>query len=225
MTTCVWCQRAFPVPLTLPEILAWRPLPQPSLCPSCQDRLTPITGNRCPDCGRQQATRTVCHDCERWQAAPLKNHALFRYDAGMKAYMQQYKFQGDYALRKALQAPLSRALSRQTYDILVPIPIDQQTWRTRGFNQVTGWLRDQPYYQALVVKNDHKERPQSAKTRAERLLTPQPFQLVEQVAPVLIGQRVLLLDDVYTTGRTLRHAADQIYLGGAKTVTSLTLAR
>ncbi len=225
MTICVWCQREFQSSLALRDLLSWRPLPVPPLCASCQARFVPITAQHCPACGRQQDTSTVCHDCTRWAAEPLTNRALFRYDAGMKAYMQQYKFQGDYALRKALQAPLQRALAQQDYDVLVPIPIDQQTWLTRGFNQVTGWLRGQPYQQALLVKADHKTRPQSAKTRAERLVTPQPFTLDPQVASVLVNRRVLLLDDVYTTGRTLRHAAAQIYLGGAKAVTSLTLAR
>jgi len=225
MMRCVWCTRTFEPPVTLQDLLRWRPLPMPALCPSCQERFIPITGAHCPACGRQQATTIRCHDCERWGAEILTNHALFQYDAGMKAYMQQYKFQGDYALRKALQAPLYRALAQQSYDVLVPIPVDQHTWLTRGFNQVTGWLRDQPFQQVLRVKADHKSQPQSAKTRSERLVTPQPFMLDTAAAKIIVNQRVLLLDDVYTTGRTLRHAASQIYLGGAKAVTSLTLAR
>jgi competence protein ComFC len=143
----------------------------------------------------------------------------------MKAYMQQYKFQGDFALRRVLQEPLRLALARETYDVLVPIPVDQATWQQRGFNQVTGWLQTQPFQQALLVRASHKDQPQSAKDRAARLQTAQPFILAPHAADVLMGQRVLLLDDVYTTGRTLRHAAAQIYLGGAKAVTSLTLAR
>ncbi|WP_225417983.1 ComF family protein [Levilactobacillus huananensis] len=139
--------------------------------------------------------------------------------------MQQYKFQGDYRLRLGLQASLRTALDREDYDILVPIPIDAQTWQTRGFNQVTGWLTGQPFQQVLTVTATHKDRPQSAKTRQERLLTPQPFELVSGASEIVSNQRVLLIDDVYTTGRTLRHAARQIYLGGAKAVTSLTLAR
>lgn len=139
--------------------------------------------------------------------------------------MQQYKFQGDYALREVLQQELVRALHQEDYDLLVPIPIDATTWQTRGFNQVTGWLTDQPYFQALTVRASHKDQPQSAKTRAERLMTQQPFRLVEKAPALLANQRVLLLDDVYTTGRTLRHAAAEIILGGAKAVTSLTLAR
>jgi len=225
MSACVWCGRQLQTTLTLAQIWRFTPIAQATVCDACQHRFAAITSQHCPACGRQQMDETVCLDCQRWSGVRLTNHAVYVYDAAMKAYMQQYKFQGDYALRVLMQAPLAAALQRETYDVLVPIPVDQTTWRTRGFNQVTGWLRNQPFQQALLVRATHKERPQSAKARADRLRTPQPFTLAPNANQILRGQRVLLLDDVYTTGRTLRHAADQIYLGGAKAVTSLTLAR
>ncbi|MDT7015047.1 ComF family protein [Levilactobacillus namurensis] len=221
---CVWCGRHFQPQVSLADLLRWAPLPQPKVCVTCAQRLQPITEPRCPACGRAQATATICYDCERW-GDDFTNHALFPYDANLKAYMQQYKFQGDYRLREVMQPILRRALAREVYDVLVPIPVAAETWQIRGFNQVTAWLTDQPYQQALVVREATKSRPQSSKTRQERLQAQQPFQLAPNAATVLQNQRVLLLDDVYTTGRTIRHAAQQIYLGGAKTVTSLTLAR
>ncbi|MCH4124055.1 MAG: ComF family protein [Levilactobacillus sp.] len=225
MNACVWCGRRLGGVVTVSQLWRWGPLIKSAVCAACQTRLTPISILHCPQCGRQQTDETICRDCQRWTGPPLVNHALYVYDAAMKAYMQQYKFQGDFALRRVLQEPLRLALARETYDVLVPIPVDQATWQQRGFNQVTGWLQTQPFQQALLVRASHKDQPQSAKDRAARLQTAQPFILAPHAADVLMGQRVLLLDDVYTTGRTLRHAAAQIYLGGAKAVTSLTLAR
>lgn len=225
MKECIWCGRLLRPEITLAQIWQWAPLNQAVACEQCLQRFTTITSQHCPACGRQQADEKTCHDCLRWQGRPLINHALYVYDEAMKAYMQQYKFQGDYALRLLMQAPVAAALAREKYDVLVPIPIDQTTWCQRGFNQVTGWLQQIPFQQALLVTAAHKSRPQSAKDRLARLQTPQPFCLAPNAEQVLKNQRILLLDDVYTTGRTLRHAADQIYLGGAKAVTSLTLAR
>ncbi len=225
MNACVWCGRPLRQTVTLNQIWCWAPLTQSVACDQCRQRFTAITSQRCPQCGRQQTDETVCVDCQRWTGQPLTNHAIYVYDEAMKAYMQQYKFQGDYALRLLMQEPIRAALFREHYDVLVPIPVDQATWQKRGFNQVTGWLRQAPFQQALLVLADHKSRPQSAKDRSARLQTPQPFTLAPNAKEVLHNQRVLLLDDVYTTGRTLRHAANQIYLGGAKAVTSLTLAR
>ncbi|QMU07120.1 ComF family protein [Levilactobacillus suantsaii] len=224
MATCLWCQAVVKVPVTLRILLRWQVIVPPKLCTTCAQRLQPLHAPQCPQCGRQQATATVCPDCARW-ADEWHNQAIFPYDEAIKAYMQQYKFQGDYRLRLVMQPYLRRALAQIEYDVLVPIPITATTWQTRGFNQVTGWLTDQPFQSVLTVPPARKPRPQSSKTRRERLAMPQPFELVPQAATVLANRRVLLLDDVYTTGRTIRHAAAQIYLGGAKAVTSLTLAR
>ncbi len=222
---CVWCHRVLGQSLSLAEIWRLGPLTSTPVCERCLQSFQRITSDHCPQCGRQQRDQTRCRDCDRWGTNQLNNRAVYQYDASFKAYMQQYKFQGDYALRRVFQEVLTQVLLDCEYDILVPIPVDLATWQNRGFNQVTAWLTDQPYFQALTVKAHHKSQPQSAKSRAERLRTSQPFQLVEKAAPLLAGQRVLLLDDVYTTGRTLRHAAAEIILGGAKAVTSLTLAR
>jgi len=224
MTACVWCGRPVVVTVTLALIWQWRPLPAPPICRACAASLTPITGGHCPRCGREQAVTAVCRDCERWPDT-FCNHAIYPYNDRLRAYMQQYKFQGDYRLRLVMQDVIAAALQREAYDVLIPIPVTAETWATRGFNQVTGWLTGQPFQQVLTVSQASKPRAQSRKNRQERLLTPQPFSLAPGAERVVAHQRVLLLDDVYTTGRTLRHAANQIYLAGAKTVTSLTLAR
>lgn len=64
---------------------------------------------------------------------------------------------------------------------------------------------------------------QSQRDRAARLHRKQPFSIA--VTKDLVDQRVLLVDDVYTTGNTLYHAATLLYQLGAKEVKSLSLAR
>ncbi|WP_447409442.1 ComF family protein [Weissella confusa] len=70
----------------------------------------------------------------------------------------------------------------------------------------------------------HNKSVQSLKTRQDRLNTAQPFMC--QLGNLdLTGQRICLVDDVYTTGRTLRHAATCLYECGAKQICTITLAR
>nr|MCH9869498.1 hypothetical protein [Serratia marcescens] len=76
----------------------------------------------------------------------------------------------------------------------------------------------------LTVSGNHKV-DQSSKTRVDRLQTTQPFEFKEGMEPRIRGRRILLVDDVYTTGRTLYHASAQLKSAGAAAVFSMTLAR
>lgn len=66
---------------------------------------------------------------------------------------------------------------------------------------------------------------QSEKNRQQRLQTPQPFQIIASAQSVILNQDVLIVDDVYTTGTTIRHAANLIQTAGARSVSGLTLCR
>ena len=166
---------------------------------------------------------SICWECRQWQRQYgwlLNNHSLYVYNGLMREFMKKFKFQGDYGLRFVFQETFNLFLQEFAYDVLVPIPISPHTWKTRGFNQTTALLT-LPYTEALKTIADNKQT-QSAKTREERLKTPQIFELTNPQK--IAHQRVLLVDDVYTTGRTLYHAAVLCRQAGCQTVSSATLA-
>jgi len=222
---CLLCHRSSEPKLRLPWVLSWQPLERPVVCQACWQTFTPImTSQACPSCGRAQTQRSLCHDCQRWPQQAFYNQALFTYNEAMQAYFEQYKFKGDYRLRAVFRAVLMARLASLQPAIVVPIPVTANTMVTRGFNQVTGWLSDGENSGWLKTKHQTKAVPQSQKKRQARLLTPQPFELTG-AGPDLTAKTVVLVDDVYTTGRTIRHAADLILENGAKSVIGLTLAR
>ncbi|BDZ30085.1 ComF family protein [Lactiplantibacillus brownii] len=225
MTKCLLCQRTTEPKLTLPWLLSWQPLVAPVVCATCWQTFTPIVSSQaCIGCGRSQTQRSLCHDCQRWPQKAFYNQALFTYNDAMQAYFEQYKFKGDYRLRLVFQQVLRTKLAQMQPDLSIAIPVTPMTMVTRGFNQVTGWLAAGENPTWLQTQESDKVIPQSRKTRQERLLTAQPFKLTT-TAPPLTGKTVVIIDDVYTTGRTLRHAADLILENGAKSVIGLTLAR
>lgn len=143
----------------------------------------------------------------------------------MHNYFQQYKFRGDYRVRAVFATLMQTTVNQLAGDVVLTIPVTASTMVTRGFNQVTGWLTDGlNQVDGLATLVQEKGVAQSQKARQERMATPQPFKLV-MGAERLRQQRVILVDDIYTTGRTMRHAADLIIENGAKSVTGLTLAR
>lgn len=222
---CLLCNRHFNKRLTIKELLWPQPIEWPLICEHCRSGFTAIQGSTCPICCAPQATTMVCRECRYWQKRypwKIRHTALYRYNEAMKDYMHRYKFNGDYRLRMIFTAAMTAAVATQSADVVVPIPVTEETMQKRGFNQVVGLLTGIDLCHCLGTRGQHKPA-QSSKNRHERLQTPQPFKLVEPTH--LGGQRVLLVDDVYTTGRTIYHAAQLAYNADAVSVTSLSLAR
>lgn len=224
MDECLLCHRENLQRLTLWQLLNFQPVVDELLCRECLGRLVPIPAEQsCNGCGRQ-CTEQLCDDCLLWEAVPnFKNRALFQYNDLLKQFMSQYKFYGDYRLRKVFQVRIEREVRQFHADLVVPIPINPATQQHRGFNQVAGFLERVETVEGLTTLDRVKQQPQSAKNRRERLRTKQPFTL-NLDGEKFNKKRVLIVDDIYTTGRTIRHAAELLQSTGASEVMGLTLA-
>lgn len=225
MNKCLLCQESILTRSDVLDILGIRTT-QPAVCTQCLTQFETIGERICFGCGRLRHDDTLCQDCQRWQSNGkqlLEHRALYRYNAAMKDYMQRYKFSGDYALRAVFRSVLLQHLKDYSDYIKVPIPISDQTWLTRGFNQVTGLLEG-CHYQELLSVRAHQKAHQSQLNRQKRMTRKQPFELIDGTIN-LQGKSILLIDDIYTTGNTMYYAADLLYSVGAQVVRSVSLAR
>lgn len=218
---CVLCGQPVQIEWTLAKIFSIKGMRPPHLCRACLRQFTRIDpATACPGCGRADSPN-LCYDCERWQKAGytlLHHHALFQYDASMKAFVEQYKGLGDWRLHVAFQDLISPSGTH-----FVPIPTEAAHYQRRGFDPVLGLFDHLPLHQWLTKADTPV--PQAQKNRAGRLMTPQSFSVRPQVSLAQISQ-ITLLDDLYTTGRTLYHAADALRAAGFHgTITSFSLIR
>lgn len=219
---CSCCQKELIRNLTLRELFFSTSL----RCYHCEKQFTKIDQKTaCPGCGRGN-TPKLCQDCHIWQQKlgfVLNNKSLYQYDEGFRQWIKAYKFTGDYRLRGAFVTELEQLLKIYRTYLICPLPLSKERFEQRGFNQVSGCLELTKVSFTPLLKRKELS-PQSEKTRTERLLMEQPF-LLAVTSEKIRNQKVLLVDDVYTTGRTLFHGAELLYKNGAKTVKSLTFAR
>lgn len=224
---CVWCSEE------LQEESGWRDLllkgPERFACNRCSGLLKPVTGHTCSICSRVLAadSEDLCFDCIRWERDPQwrgileGNVSLFHYDGMMKEMLAKYKYRGDYALSSLFRPAVKACLSRIVYDCLVPIPLSEERLAERGFNQTEGLIEGLGFEKLLVRKHAEK---QSKKTRSERLGAEAVFRTADPELRAA-GKTIVLVDDIYTTGATLRQAARVLKQAGAASVRSVTLAR
>ncbi|COQ10931.1 competence protein ComFC [Streptococcus pneumoniae] len=106
---------------------------------------------------------------------------------------------------------------------VIAVPLSKEREIERGFNQAELLATCLPVKISYPSLRRRETEKQSKKTRKERVSGSNPFYF--QGEEMFSGQHILLVDDVYTTGITVRQIGSLLYERGAREVSSLTLCR
>ncbi|MFD0050261.1 ComF family protein [Actinomycetes bacterium NPDC127524] len=229
MSNCLLCDSEMKQPLTWNSLFLNK---EENVCKTCRDQLQLLTGETCCMCGRvledDFREGDVCSDCTRWEqdlewrGILKRNVSLFHYNEFLKETIAKYKYRGDYAIASAFSSYIKAALPKLEYDLLVPVPLSRERLYERGFNQAEALAECAGFNCTDILARVHSEK-QSKKSRKERMTITKIFQV--KSPDFVTGKNILLLDDIYTTGSTIRNAAKELVLAGASSVQSFTLAR
>ncbi len=199
------------------------------LCPACRKTLHEL--QNCPHCANFIAKgRATIHACPRCPEVSAML-ACFPYTAELRERLRLLKY-----YRKAqIAADFGGLLAARWHDFaadadaIVPVPLHPARFAERGYNQsellakaLSRELQIPVYAHAVKrTKNTKAQHSLSPRERAENL---QSAFAAGRDLPKVNGKRIILLDDIITTGATMRGCAEILRSGGAAAVYALAVA-
>ncbi|MDO0956678.1 phosphoribosyltransferase family protein [Mammaliicoccus sciuri] len=220
MNKCLICQNNINEVIDLLNLFS----KQSIICEQCANQLTfNHQTRRCKKCLKiMSEEEETCLDCQ-WLSNkyPLINqlYTLYDYDGLVKALIQQYKLNGDVALNQVFQLPLKLF---KRYDYVIPAPIHPNKLEQRTFDHVTTVL-DNHKIKYIQVFGTEERKKQSELTKIERSSQHNPFKINKDID--FENKRILLVDDIYTTGLTMHRLAELLFIRKIRKIDALTFAR
>lgn len=205
-----------------------------AFCHRCAESLYPVSA-ACPRCGLPQDSpvAVLCARCRRRPPPFLAAYAAFRYGGELATALQRLKYDRRMDIARSLApllcAPLAKA--GREVDVAMPVPLHWGRMASRGFNQAALLL--QWAGRGLMLRTDMLSLRRVRRTRAQQGLLASErrrnvegaFAVVERRRHLVTGKRVLLVDDIMTTGATMAAASRALLHAGAASVTVFAAAR
>ena len=197
------------------------------LCARCKTAMPYLPAKVCIKCGRKIHVDGVCENCKESLPAFDFARSVCSFAPPAQTLVHSLKFGGKTYLTDYLSEEITALFMREGVraDVVVGIPMSEKERRRRGFNQ-SFLLAEQvakktgkPYAEVLQKVKETKRQAKLGRKQREKNLKG-AFRVVDRVA--VKGRRVLIVDDVLTTGATTSEAAERLKRAGAKAVFVLT---
>ncbi len=212
--------------------------PIPLFCLDCWKTIAPLPTPRCARCDQPFASAAsttyshghVCQTCRTRPPSYTRAWTLYPYLPPLQDAICLFKYRGKVALASSLaQLLIHRLPPIPSLDLIMPVPLHGQRLRTREFNQALLLADRLAGPMGTPVSHENLIRvvpsiPQTTLTRSRRMTNLRGAFALRQPNAVK-GARILLIDDVFTTGTTLNECAKSLRKAGSSDVYALTLAR
>ena len=207
------------------------------LCPDCWRKLTWLGAPCCACCGQpfpfESGEGSLCGACLQRRPAYDRARAVFRYDDESRDLVIGLKHADRTESVPALAGWMSRAGAAllESAELIVPVPLHWTRLATRRFNQAGLLAQAIGRNAGLPVLPEALGRRRATRSQGHlgRLArfrnVKGAIAVSERYATAVTHRRILLIDDVITTGATVESAAKALISAGARTVDVLALAK
>ena len=205
--------------------------------PDCEPKLYPVGATVCYRCGKplDLAEAEYCFDCRKKITAgqPLfctQGRSVYRYKGDVRRSVYRFKYSNrrEYARFFAEQAVAQQAdwLQRNGVEAIIPVPMYRPKQRKRGYNQAEIFALELARQMDIPLVRDGVRRTRN--TRPQKLLNDgerkNNLKKAFQAADFIVKyKKVLIVDDIYTTGSTVEAVAAELRRCGVEQVFFLTL--
>jgi len=190
--------------------------------------------NVCGICGKI-CKESICEKCElKLQEYEINNIGVFRYEGIIRKKIIEYKF-GDKAYLYKTFAKIILKNEKicgflRNYDIIIPVPLSKKKKQARGYNQtelvareIAKNITNLKLETNILVKTKDTE-VQSLLTKTQRTENVKNAFAVKN-AENIKGKKIILFDDIYTTGATANECSRVLTEAGAEEIMILTIAK
>lgn len=203
----------------------------------CLRKLRLIEPHACKVCGRHRHNRElygICEDCRDHKHYFEANYSAAYYAGTMKKALMDFKYRGGIHLRKVLGEILYdkyvyEKKQMRDIDFVTFIPISVTRMLGRGYNQ-SGELAEEFSLLSgipvlpLLKRIKHTKRLKNLGREERTLELKDSMKVKEEYLTIIRENKILIIDDIFTTGSTINEAARCLKGAGASSVYSLTVA-
>jgi ComF family protein len=200
------------------------------VCRFCREWL-PLRGPLCPRCGWPLTqSLSACGECARRKRPALKAaRSLFWLDEASRALIHRVKYQGRFEYLDLFAPEIARRFAAffDGHPVVVPVPLHPARLTRRGFNQAEWLSRTVARHAGLPLDVDGLRKVRATRSQARLSAAERGRNVRGSFAwrSARTPERVLLVDDIYTTGATLQAAARALRGAGVAEVYGWTLFR
>ncbi len=202
------------------------------ICEHCRQKLPYIREPVCKCCGKEIRRREqeYCCDCQRVLHIYTEGRALFAYNEIMQRSVSAFKYKNRQEYARLYGREMAKAFGRQLRrwdaEVLIPVPVHKSRYRKRGYNQAELLADniaehvDLPVDSRLLIRTKRTAAQKALSTKERVKNLQDAFQVRKSVVQY---KRIILVDDIYTTGSTADACAEVLKEGGAEQVYLLCL--
>ena len=200
-------------------------------CPKCLSEVKVFTGNHCLFCGKPiPFSQKICQKCHGSPLIITDLSSWAEFEGPLREAIHHFKYQQDIGLGDYFCGFLISLIIKRNwqFDLVVPVPVSKSRLKSRGYNQsellsrpIARYFRVDHTTKALIRVKETESQFSLSVAERNRNMEDAFFGFPAK----LNGRRVLVVDDIITTGATMNQCAKALLQAGAKEVYGVSVAK